>query len=225
MAWHDLAVKRWFLPVILAASACSEPAAQSTAPGLAGDAQKIAAAILSHEATLPRERNPTCLALRTEGVALDGHRRSLESLRTERPPNPAEEPLRIQSIEYHSNPLSSWRRPGTSVAYNWEAGVPLPKTEAARLDGAVSSIIRAKAQPAHLAAIEPGAVPWSLRRWGRWGICTSELLLSAPAFHDDLAFVETSYGCGGLCGYGWLYALRREGADWKIVATALTWVS
>jgi hypothetical protein len=218
-------VRRSLLPILLLVSACSQPAVPSNASGLEADSAKIAAAILSHEARLPREFNPTCLELGTHGLPFEDHRRSLQYLRTESPANPAEAALRSELINYHSSPPVRWRRPGTSVAYNGGAGVPLPEAESARLNGSIASIIGEPPQSSHLARIEPGSVPWSLRSWGRWGLCSSTLSLSAPAFQEDLAFVETSYGCGGPCGYGWVYALRREGEDWKIVGTALTWMS
>ena len=52
----------------------------------------------------------------------------------------------------------------------------------------------------------------------------ANLSLSAPFISGDLAFVETGYECGALCGNGYLYALRRGANGWSIVGVAWTWV-
>lgn len=58
------------------------------------------------------------------------------------------------------------------------------------------------------------------------GHARSVLSLSAPVIRGDIAFVETGYGCSGLCGIGYLYALRRNaGGGWAIAGVLWTWVS
>lgn len=214
-------MSRLLILFVLVATGCSPVDRQGS-----GDSAKIVSMIVRHEANLPRERNPTCLSGRIDALAFDDKRQSLQYARTLAPsPIPRDERARKAWMESLASPRPTWRRPGTSIAYDWEAGVALDEATDARLAGAIASIIKAPPQKQGNASIDRGLVPWSLRNWGRWGFCAAKLSLSAPAFHDDLAFVETAYVCGGLCGYGWLYALRREGEDWKIVAIALTWVS
>ena len=58
------------------------------------------------------------------------------------------------------------------------------------------------------------------------GQARSVLGLSAPVIRGDIAFVQTGYGCSGLCGIGYLYALRRNArGDWAIAGVIWTWVS
>jgi hypothetical protein len=51
------------------------------------------------------------------------------------------------------------------------------------------------------------------------------LYFSAPALAGDLAFVEAGYVCGGLCGNGLLYGLRRTSGGWKVLGVTDTWIS
>ena len=70
------------------------------------------------------------------------------------------------------------------------------------------------------AALTPA--PFQLGRTDRH--CAT-LTLSTPAFVEDLAFVETAYVCGGLCGSGTLMALRRREEGWSVIAFLPTWIS
>ncbi|MEE4451364.1 hypothetical protein [Novosphingobium resinovorum] len=55
--------------------------------------------------------------------------------------------------------------------------------------------------------------------------CPTIFAMAEPAVSDDIALVETSFVCGGLCGGGQIVALRRGTAGWTVVAIAPTWVS
>jgi hypothetical protein len=39
------------------------------------------------------------------------------------------------------------------------------------------------------------------------------------------ALVSTSFICGGLCGTGWRYVLRKKAGSWKVVSKWIVWVS
>ena len=49
--------------------------------------------------------------------------------------------------------------------------------------------------------------------------------LSRAGFYRDLALVHIEYGCGGECGHGHLFLLRRTGGIWILQAQAVTWLS
>jgi hypothetical protein len=49
---------------------------------------------------------------------------------------------------------------------------------------------------------------------------------SLPAYFDDgTALLFLGYHCGGLCGEGNFLLLRRTGDRWKVIKTAMTWIS
>ena len=50
---------------------------------------------------------------------------------------------------------------------------------------------------------------------------------SRPGFSPsgDEALIELYYHCGGLCGQGEQVLLMRDGAGWRVVSRALTWIS
>lgn len=181
--------------------------------------------IVRHEARLPRERLPTCLSSRTEGLALDEQRESLRSALKWPSRNPEEARLKEDTVRGYSNAWFSWRKPGTAVAYGFESGSPLSEPESLQLSRAAAAIVNAPPRPSSIARIDWKSIPWRLQGWGWFGYCGATLTLTAPAFHGDFAFVETTHVCGGLCGYGWIYALRRREDEWTIVAEAMTWVS
>jgi hypothetical protein len=49
---------------------------------------------------------------------------------------------------------------------------------------------------------------------------------SRPGYNSDgVAVVYASYTCGGLCGKGWLILLRRGASGWRVVESAMIWIS
>ena len=49
---------------------------------------------------------------------------------------------------------------------------------------------------------------------------------SLPAYFDDgTALVFLGFHCGGLCGEGNFLLLRRTGDRWKVIKSAMTWIS
>ena len=57
------------------------------------------------------------------------------------------------------------------------------------------------------------------------GASCAKFTVATPVIAGDIAFVETSLACGGLCGSGLLYALERVDGRWKLLAVARLWNS
>jgi hypothetical protein len=56
----------------------------------------------------------------------------------------------------------------------------------------------------------------------RWGTAK----LSLPGYSEDgYALVYGSYACGSLCGYGWLFVLRKVDGHWRVESATLTVIS
>ena len=55
------------------------------------------------------------------------------------------------------------------------------------------------------------------------GFCT----LSKPLFskNHQIVIISSGYHCGGLCGGGGTYVLKKVNSDWKVIATIRDWVS
>ncbi len=51
------------------------------------------------------------------------------------------------------------------------------------------------------------------------------LTFTTPSVVGDVAFVERSYTCPGLCGQGQLYALQRSKGQWTVIAMTFLWAS
>jgi hypothetical protein len=113
-------------------------------------------------------------------------------------------------------------------AYDWRRyegkgnGPSLSPKEAAPLDAAARNLI-GRNSPPPVRVVDPARLPPPFVGNGITRCPT--LRISAPESQGDIAFVETGFVCGGLCGGGQLYALRRVGRNWHIVAVALLWVS
>lgn len=50
-------------------------------------------------------------------------------------------------------------------------------------------------------------------------------IFSAPWVVGDIAFMEVGLICGGLCGRGENYALRKVDGKWQVIAVQSSWVS
>jgi len=116
-----------------------------------------------------------------------------------------------------------WQRPSAPPSASWTDNVPLPPDEARALTEAVRGIPRGRGQARRVARVDPAWLPG-------YAFCAADrggpvLGFSAPLVRGELAFVETGFTCGGLCGNGLLYALRRGRNGWAIVGVARTWVS
>jgi len=179
--------------------------------------------VLAYEATLPRGSSPTCVALTTRGTAFDEARQQLRSMRDSRPGNASDETRRRQYLADHEHRVFEWRSP-LPVGHGPDDVLPPPldAAQAAQLSAAIWPLLAAETVVG--GPSELGAIPAPLRPGLSPG-CRASLTLTAPALAGDLAFVETSYVCGGLCGNGWLYAVRRDGAEWRLIAIAFTWIS
>jgi len=203
------------LGTALALFACASPAIGS---------DDLFAPVLAYEAGLPRERPPACLATRTEGAAFDRDRQNIRSLREARPLNPRDAEIFRQHLAAADTRQFDWRLP-VPLGERWLEGVARVDPEQAReLDAAARSAIAAELAQTPSLAIDRSTVPPGLQARGALRRC-SRLTLTAPFVTGDIAFIETNYVCGGLCGNGWLYALRRQEGRWRLVAIAFTWIS
>jgi hypothetical protein len=191
--------------------------AQATPPR-----QAALRAVLAYEAAQPREQRPVCVAPRSEGITFDEERRQLREERRSRPVSP-------RDVAWHQRTLTALEQ----RRFDWRVAPPPGRMGPGwppRLDPAQAELLSAAARP--YATADPGAVPpvglGPIPAPFRAGIspdCRGRLALTAPVGAGDLLFVQSSYDCGGLCGVGWLYALRPDGHEWRIVAIAWTWVS
>ena len=114
-------------------------------------------------------------------------------------------------------------RPSAPPSAASTGNVPLPPEEARALSEAAAAMGRSGAPVPRPARVDPAWLPG-------FAFCAADrsgpvLGFSAPAVGGDMAFVETGFTCGGLCGNGLLYALRRGPGGWAIVAIARTWIS
>lgn len=94
-----------------------------------------------------------------------------------------------------------------------------------RLTEAARPVITGPARAQRVTALDQRGLPPPLRVCTPYSPSMPNLRFSAPAIEGDVAFVETGYVCGGLCGNGLLYGLRRKGSGWTVVGVADTWVS
>jgi hypothetical protein len=178
--------------------------------------------VLAYEAAQPREEGPVCVAPRSEGVTFDEERRQLREERRSRPVDP-------RAVAWHQRRLAELEQ----RRFNWLVPPPPGRMGPGwppELDRGQAELLSAAALP--YATTDPGSIPplelGPIPAPFRAGIsrdCRARLTLTAPVGAGDLLFVQSTYDCGGLCGVGWLYALRSEGEEWRIVGIAWTWVS
>jgi hypothetical protein len=56
----------------------------------------------------------------------------------------------------------------------------------------------------------------------RWGTAK----LSLPGYSEDgYALVYGSYACGSLCGYGWLFVVKKVDGHWRVESATVTVIS
>lgn len=179
----------------------------------ASDTAEILRTVLSVE----RQRHPpdhpevSCLERTTSGIAFSAERAQrqyfLKHLNGGRTDQVARE-------EYES-----MGRP----SYRWHSPADVSKSlHLPELDEAAGRLIRSDdpdpSGPLPIVGISDFSLCGARDARGR-------LSISTPAYIGDLAFVDTGYGCGPLCGQGMLYAFRRTNEKWQLVAIADTWVS
>jgi hypothetical protein len=49
--------------------------------------------------------------------------------------------------------------------------------------------------------------------------------ISRAGFYRDLALVHTTCACGGLCGHGHIFLLRKLDGTWTVLRHSVTWIS
>jgi len=199
-------------------------AAQASAQPAADEARAAIAAVLAHQASVrgPEGGAQTCVVgtLAAPPAAAD-----------EDNPMTPDHAVRIR-FQWHAPEPPAVVRPAPEPAEPGRrrrprqrpAPVALPAALApelaARLDALRAEAVGA---PTRLAAIDAALVPAPLRLQGAARDC-SALLLTAPAFAGDAAFVEIAYACGTVCGNGSLYALERREGRWEVVGIGDIWI-
>ena len=153
-------------------------------------------AVLAYEARVAHGGPAPCVAARTQGVTF----RSLFA----------------RGAEY------DWLLP---LPPSGPSSVEPPPMDAALAAELTAAIRRVLAGPPPVAApIALGPLPAPLQPYGRAG-CHGDLELAAPVLSGEFAFVDTIDICGENCASGTLFALRKEGEGWRLVAMASTGIT
>jgi hypothetical protein len=210
---------RSLLPLASLLAACA-----NDAPPTANDAAAVVSLAVRTEAGAFASDwpGPVCVQREIDGRAFDERRREIANWASpayagSTPKAEVDRRLAAFSAQqYHWRPFDA---PG-----GWGSKITLDPGLAHRLDAAAGEIVRKAPEPALVKSIDPQSLPPRVR------FCTPEirqpnLSVSAPAFHGNVAFVETGFVCGGLCGNGLLFALRRTNRGWEVAGVADTWVS
>lgn len=212
-------------PFLIAAALITSPLHAQTAP-TADDARAAIAAVLAHQASVrgPESAAQACVApaLADPPVAAG-----------EEDPMMPDHAVRI-SFQWHvpEPPLvlrppppiqTDGRRPRRERPPPVVLPAPVPHALATRLDALRAEAARNLSAPV-IARIDPSMVTAPMQLQDPMRDC-APLLLSAPGFAGDMAFVETAYACGTTCGNGNLYALQRREGRWEVVAVGDTWIS
>jgi len=153
-------------------------------------------AVLAYKAELAQGGPPPCIPQRTQGVTF----RSLFA----------------RGSEYHWELLASPRERSSGQSPAVDAAL------AAELRAAIRRNLAGGPPVAAPIVLRP--LPAALQPQGRAG-CHGDLELSAPALSGDFAFVDTLDICGENCASGTLFALRKEGDGWRLVAMASTGIT
>jgi hypothetical protein len=189
---------------------------QSPPPGPVAALQ----AVLAYEASFAR-LHPICVPAGTQGLAFDRDREEFRRARHPGPNDDVDVARRRQRLAAHEHPAFDWEVPAAAGGRGENAPPPpLDRALAAELSAVAGRVVMSDPDAVAPIALEP--LPPPLRRPPG---CGTSLSLTAPAFADDLAFVESSSSCGPLCGSGMLYALRRHGGEWRLIAVAHTWIA
>jgi hypothetical protein len=197
------------VPLLLVLASSCAVAQPTPTPAPSSDAASILAPVISNQLRIYGGKPVPCVMRKFAGVAFDSEH--MEAGGT------------AGANAAAHVPTYRWTLPST-VAQEFAKEATLLPDEARTLSEAEADIIRGPAQRQTADTIQAGWVPKPLQ------LCANEkrlpvLNFSAPAVRGDVAFVEAGYVCGGLCGNGLLYALRRTGSEWRIVSVVFTWIS
>jgi hypothetical protein len=187
-------------------------------------------AVLAYEAALsgppdvqPRPEQSVCYAEMTAGRAFEQEREDYRALLAHRPGFATDDASRITQLRQlgHVGEVA-WQkpfRPGERV----EAGNELDRATAADLAAAARRFLATEPGPVAPIALRP--LPPQLPAVGRPNCRNGSLQFTAPAITGDVAFVEATLSSCSNCASGSLYALRREGDQWRVIAIAHTWIA
>jgi len=129
----------------------------------------------------------------------------------------------VNSEEIVLSPFSGWHRPAAVNSGYVERGGDVTSEEDARLLAAERAALTAPSHPRPVRRIDSAWLGPPLV------LCSDRDALPAieidtPVIVGDIALVPRDFHCV-LCGQGVIYALRRAGPRWEIVAVALKWQS
>lgn len=205
-------------------------AAEGAAPHVASndDARAVTELVLANEARIhsdPEYFGPGCVRMETTAVAFDEDRQRLANLARNIAEATGQQQADLRRIRERWSQVHvyDWARPRASPGASTDQN-RLDAAEAHALSEAAHRIIHAGPQARLLEHVDPTWIKPPLQAC-RNDRSLPSLSVSSPAFHEEIAFVETGFVCGGLCGFGQLYALRRRDGAWGIVAVTNTWVS
>lgn len=201
-------------------------AAPVNAQPAADEARAVIAAVLAHQASVrgPEGGAQTCVVGALAGQPAppgeEGRMTPDHAVRIRFQWHAPEPPAAIRPAPEPTEP--GRRRRQRQRAAPVELPAALAPALAERLEVQRAEAVGAPAS-SRLAEIDAAMVPAPLRLQGVARDC-SALLLSAPAFAGDAAFVEIAYACGTVCGSGSLYALERREARWEVIGVADIWI-
>jgi hypothetical protein len=188
------------------------------------DARTVIAAVLAHQAAMrgPESGAQTCVvgALAGPPAAPDAEDMMMpdHAVRIGFQWHEPDPPVRMRPAPARPAPGRRSRERPAPI----EPPPALAAALADRLNALRVEAGRAPAPPGP-AWIDAALVPAPFQLQGPVGDC-APLTLSAPAFAGDMAFVETAYACGTVCGNGNLYALQRREGRWEVAGIADIWI-
>lgn len=200
-----------FLLPMLAACAAAAP------PDPAPDPGPVLSRVIASEARIHGAEPPLCLQRKIAEPAFADRRNTLVGLR--RDSSPGAERMRVAAASGEYDWTVPSAKPGEAATKT-----KLDAEQARALSAAAAAIIAEPAASPAVAAVDARWLAAPLH------FCSGDgqlprVYVSAPAFRGDIAFVETGFVCGGLCGNGLLYALRRRETGWEIVSVVDIWIS
>jgi hypothetical protein len=190
------AMKGLLLLIALLSQACSSPLPSPPAGKMPIDVNAVLAPVLADLTSQNVQLPSLCIEPQTFGA-----------------------PFSRSPVPSQFGPAGSW------VEIDSGKFAELPAPLKAELNDAATALLRQRKHFVPPAAIKPEAVrsPWRLRQGAEK--CSDTIAISSPVESNGWVFVEKASYCGGHCGSGELYALRREGAVWRVVARTGLWIS
>lgn len=122
-------------------------------------------------------------------------------------------------LTYAGGPWTYWN-PGAATAPG-----RLGRAEADALRALTDKVYNGAPQLRRVRRVDLAWLPRGVVLCGSRADRTARIELSAPEFVGDVAFVSSGVECGGLCGEGLRFLLRRKHGSWKVEAVQTRWQS